>query len=177
MLHGIESRPGANWQAWLAHQLQAQHNQVDLLELSNPDKPQRADWLAELQRSAHTIDPNELVLVGHSLGVVTALDYLESIDMPIHALVSVSGFASDYQNELNSYFLREKSIDFVKVKANVRNAYVFFGDDDPYVTQSALHEVALGLGVEPHVIEKGKHLNANAGYTKFPELLTTVEQL
>ena len=87
------------------------------------------------------------------------------------SLVSVSCFASDYGLELNSYFLREKGIDFDIVRRHTKQNVVIYGDDDPYVTQDALRELAEELHVDPAIINNGGHLNEAAGYKEFPLLL------
>jgi predicted alpha/beta hydrolase family esterase len=113
----------------------------------------------------------ELTIVGHSLGVTAALDFIEQAQETIKKLVSVSGFAIDYGAELNGYYLREKTIDFAKVRANLKAAAVFYADDDPYVTQHALQQLADLLHVEPTIIHEGGHLNSERGYTTFPAVL------
>ena len=89
---------------------------------------------------------DDLMIVAHSLGVTSALDYIE--DHNIKGLISVSGMARDYGMELNSYFLKEKDIDFDIVLRRTKRNMVIYGDNDPYVTQDALKEVADELGVE-----------------------------
>lgn len=143
-------------------------------DLSNPDHPDRTAWEVEVRALIADSDTSNLTVIAHSLGVTTALDYIESLSAPLHALISVSGFAFDYGAELNSYFLREHTIDLNKVRTNILHSAVFYGDDDPYVPQSALAALAEGLGVEPVVIPRGGHLNTDAGYTTFPALLDTV---
>jgi len=146
-------------------------------QLSETNHPDRQQWLKEVQQALVGVDPAHLVIVGHSLGVTTALDFLEQSQDEVHGLVSVSGFAMDYGLELNSYFLREKDIDLEVVKQHLDAAVVLYGDNDPYVTQEALRQLADGLGVEPIVIAKGGHLNTEAGFTTFPRLLEAVRQL
>lgn len=95
----------------------------------------------------------------------------------VYGLVSVSGFASDYGLELNSYFLREKDIDFDIVCRHTKQNKVIYSDNDPYVIQQALKEVADKLHVDPIIIHDGGHLNAAAGFTEFPLLLDAVLSL
>ncbi|HEX7259975.1 MAG TPA: alpha/beta hydrolase [Candidatus Saccharimonadia bacterium] len=177
ILHAIQSNPSAHWLPWLKKQLEEEHIEVVIPELSAPDHPDRAQWLADAKAAIGSVDPDELILVGHSLGVTTALDYLEQAEMPVRGLVSTAGFYQDYGNELNSYFLKTKAIDMQVVRHHLTNAFVFYGDNDPYVTQEALRAMADGLLVDPVVIKGGGHLNDEAGYTSFPQLFETVMEL
>ncbi len=52
----------------------------------------------------------------------------------------------------------------------IHQAAVFYGDDDPYVTQAALCDLAHQLRVQPH-ITGGRHLNTERGFTAFPAVL------
>jgi predicted alpha/beta hydrolase family esterase len=79
--------------------------------------------------------------------------------------------------ELNSYFLRQKNIDFKKINENLKQAFVLYGDNDPYVPQEVLRSLADELNIEPEVFANGGHLNTAAGYIKFPRLLEIVRSL
>jgi len=141
-------------------------------DLPDADHPDRKAWLETVRQAVKNIDSAELVIVGHSLGVVTALDLIEQ--MPVKALISVAGFAADYGRELNSYFLNEKKIDFGKINKNLGKKFVIYADNDPYVPRAALEDLAVKLGVEPEVIANGGHFNTEAGYTTFPRLLEMI---
>ena len=173
ILHGIMGKAGENWGQWLHDELLDRSYEVAMPSLSDPNHPTRQKWLAEITNNMQSIK-GDTIIVAHSLGVTSALDYLEKTSHPVKGLVSVSGFADDYGLELNSYFLKEKTIDFESVNKNVGKAFVFFGDNDPYVPQSSLHKLADDLNVDPVVIPEGGHLNAAVGYTEFPQLLEAV---
>jgi len=177
ILHGIEGHAGIHWQQWLHDQLIEKGHQVIMPELPHSDQPDRSEWLKTTREAIRGVKLQDLVVVGHSLGVTTALDLIEQMDSPIKALISVSGFSKDYGAELNSYFLKEKKVDFGKVNQNLGKAFVFYGDNDPYVPQKILKSLADKLGVVPKILPKGGHLNTDAGYTTFPELLEIIERI
>lgn len=174
LIHGIGGHAGIHWQQWLKDQLEKQDHIVLMPEMPDGEHPDRAVWLQTVKETVRSIPNNDLVIVGHSLGVTTALDFIEQLMEPIHGLVSVSGFATDYSAELNSYFLKIKSVDFAKVRQNINKSAVLYGDNDPYVPQFALKEIADKLGAKVHVISNGGHLNVDAGFTEFPQLLDVI---
>lgn len=177
ILHGIGGCAGIHWQQWLHDRLTEAGHTVLMPNLSDADHPDRTTWQKEVERALENTNLSQLVIVGHSLGVATALDVIESLPAPIKGLVCVSGFAVAYGAELNDYFMKEKLIDFEKVVPNAGKPFVFYGDDDPYVTQQALQGLAAALYVEPNVVHQGGHLNTDAGYMEFPELLEAVQAL
>lgn len=173
ILHGIMGSAGENWGQWLHDSLIKEGHMVKMPSLPEADHPDRKTWLSVIESELD--DFSNPVIVGHSLGVTSALDYLEV--RSAKALLSVSGFAEAYGMELNEYFLQEKHIDFDRVTSHLEHSFVFYGDNDPYVTQDALRYVADKLGVEPVVFKDGGHLNAAAGFNEFPALLTAIESL
>jgi uncharacterized protein len=177
IIHGIGGYAGIHWQQWLHDELINKGDSVIMPSLPDADHPDRTRWLNEITQSLQGVIMEELVIVGHSLGATTALDFIEQSSKKIKAFISVSGFAKDYGADLNSYFLRHKQIDFNNVKENLDKGIVIYSNNDPYVTQDALKDVAIRLGVDPVIIKDGKHLNTEAGYTEFPELLQMIEEL
>jgi hypothetical protein len=173
ILHGIFGNAGENWGQWLSDELTARSYKVTMPTLPKADHPDRDEWLAVIRDYAAG-ETEELIIVAHSLGVTSALDFIEESITPIKALICVSGMAQDYGFEPNGYFLKVKDIDFPRVNHLLENAFVFYGDNDPYVTQDALRSLAANLHAVPVIIKDGGHLNAAAGFTEFPQLLATV---
>ncbi len=173
ILHGIKGKAGDHWEQWLHDELQKKGHTVIMPTLPNAYHPDRNEWLQTIK----PIHPNGLVIIGHSLGVATALDFIEQSPVKIKALISVAGVGFDYGSELNSYFMKEKQIDFAQVKEHLEKSSVIYGDNDPYVPQKTLHDLADALGVTPEIIPDGGHLNTDAGYTTFAHLLEIIENL
>jgi predicted alpha/beta hydrolase family esterase len=166
-------RSGENWGQWLHDELIKKSYNVVMPNLSNPDHPDRQQWLTEITGTMDPLGANTII-VAHSLGVTSGLDYLEKAAQPIKGLVCVSGFSDDYGLELNSYFLKEKAVNFDIVNKKVDKVFVFYGDNDPYVPQSLLQLLAENLHVKPKIIPSGGHLNSAAGFTNFSQLLEAV---
>lgn len=174
IIHGIGGYAGIHWQKWLHDELKSRGHHVIMPSLPDADHPDRTTWLKIVTELVKPVELSKLVIVGHSLGVLTGLDFIERANSPIQQLISVSGFSVDFGAELNSYFIKEKSIDFDKIRRNCHHFAVLFGDDDPYVPQIILKQLATDLIVKPTIFKNGGHLNTDSGYTKFPELLKSI---
>jgi len=177
IIHGIGGYAGIHWQKWLYDKLIKGGYDVLMSDFPNPERPNRKEWLQIVKEEIRNIKPQELIIVGHSLGVTTALDLLEQVSGKAKGLISVSGFAEDYGAKMNSYFLREKHVDFAKIRKHIENSFVVFGDNDPYVPQKKLQIIADQLRVTSKIIPNGGHLNTDAGFTTFPYLLEVIKKI
>lgn len=177
ILHGVGGHAGIHWQQWLCDSLRKEGHTVIMPELPSSDHPDRTVWSQVIYESLLNVNLSDLVIVAHSLGVASALDFLETIDTSIRGFISVGGFGEDYGSELNSDFMKEKEIDFKKVTQNINRSFVIYGDNDPHVPQESLARLAVSLHVEPTIIPHGGHLNTDAGFTKFPLLLEIINTL
>ena len=172
IIHGIQSKKGDHWQSWLKGELEKKDINVIMPQMKNTMKPDRSTWLEQIKELLLEIEDENLIIVGHSLGVVTGLDYIEQNKERILGFISVSGFSKDYHHPLNSYFLSEKEIDFKNINSKIKNKYVLNGDDDPYVPQEILLDLANNLKVIPNIYKKGGHLNTDTGFSFFPDILS-----
>ncbi|MDQ6985646.1 MAG: alpha/beta hydrolase [Candidatus Dojkabacteria bacterium] len=158
---------------WLYDELVKDNHEVIMPTLPNADHPSRNECLNEIIKLLKDLNHKELVMIGHSLGVTSALDYIEECNKKVLGLISVSGFHLDTGHELNSYFMKEKDIDFEKVNTNLNNKAVIYGDNDPYLTKEIREALADELDVDPYIIENGGHLNESAGFSELP-LITDI---
>ncbi len=177
ILHGIDGYAGIHWQQWLHDSLEKMGNSVIMPTLPQADHPSRQVWLTTIEHVVNHIPTNELIIIAHSLGVASALDFIEISKTKVKALISVSGFAEDYGSPLNNYFMKGKKINFNKIKHNAEYFSVIYGDNDPFVPQQTLQKLSQQLQITPYIIHQGGHLNTDSGYSQFPLLLEIVKKL
>lgn len=138
-------------------------------------------WVSNLAKTVGEPDP-ECCLVGHSLGCITILRYLETLKEGemVGGTLLVAGFASDldypgYKGELSSFF--EKPLDWGKLKTAGRRFVSIHLDNDPYVLLVHCKTFAEKLGAEAIVVHKMGHLNTESGVTELPIALDSVLKL
>ncbi|MCE9541098.1 class I tRNA ligase family protein [Candidatus Kaiserbacteria bacterium] len=158
ILHGFKSAPDRPRWLWAKARLEEMGHEVILPTLPNPDSPTEKEWVGTAL-AATTYDENT-VLVGHSLGAVTALKVLEKLERPIARLVTVGGFISKNFKDNPRPFEKTFSwtFDGEKIRSSVRSITVLHDPRDHAVSDAQAKElsdllqtpVTVGTSNEPH---------------------------
>lgn len=133
IVHGWEGYPNHCWYPWIKKKLEEKGFEVLVPEMPETNLPKFNDWLSKLRETIGA--PNEDVyLIGHSLGCITILRYLESLkdNEKIGGAVLVAGFTDNLgYEEIKSFF--ETPIDFETIKLRCSKFVAIHSDNDPYV--------------------------------------------
>lgn len=181
IVHGYESNPGRNWFGWLRGKLEADGYEVALPALPNPDDPRLGAWLDALAAAfpPEAFGPETLV-VGHSLGCVTALRYLLRVDppRPVAGVLLAAGFwqplsaassaglGEDDVRRIDGFV--GTSLDFERLRRLARAFVVVSAEDDPIVPHELSRNLATSLGARFVSLPHGGHLMEEDGLTEFP---------
>lgn len=94
IIHGWEGSPDSNWFTSVANDFRKLDYYVEVPQMPNAFFPKKEQWVSYLSNLIGTPDEN-LVLIGHSLGCITILRYLEGLptDQKVGKIVLVAGFA------------------------------------------------------------------------------------
>jgi predicted alpha/beta hydrolase family esterase len=173
IIHGTKGSPGGNWFPWLAESLRHQHAEVLIPRMPTPEGQSLSNWLSEFSRQVGVIDEGT-TLIGHSVGATFLLHILERQKAPVAQSVFVAGLLdkigiAEY-DQLNSSFI-ETSYDWGTIYKNAGRVVCLSGEGDPYVPALQGEQLAANLCVKNRIVPRGGHLNAEFGYTSFPELL------
>ena len=174
IIHGWEGSPEGDWFPWLKKELENRGFEAQVPAMPNTNEPTLSGWLSHLQGVVGKVDENTY-LVGHSLGVITILRYLESLsgDKKIGGVVLVAGFPEPIgYKELNSFFL--KPLDYGKVKGFINKVVAIYSDNDPEVPLKNGEILRDKLGAKLIAVPKAGHLNAEDGFTELPIALESV---
>jgi len=134
IIHCWEGYPNYCWYPNAKKELEDKGYEVIVPEMTETNLPKFNDWLSELRKVVGK--PNkDLYLIGHSLGCITILRYLEGLkeDEKIGGVILVAGFTDNLDfKEIKSFF--EAPIDFEKIKNHCSNFVAIHSDNDPYVS-------------------------------------------
>lgn len=174
--HGTKGSPERAWFPWLGQELEKRDVEVIIPTYPTPDGQSLESWIGTLKSVACELREGDL-LVGHSIGAAFVLRLLERSAVKIRGTFLVAGFARslgipDY-DPLNSTFV-EPPFDWKCIRQKSELIVSYSSDDDPYVPIAFAKELAGALCVNPVIIEKAGHFNADSGYTSFPRLLEDI---
>jgi uncharacterized protein len=142
IIHCWSGNPEYCWYPKTKQELEAHDFTVQVPTMPETDAPELRKWLPELVEAAG--EPNEqLYLIGHSIGTVAIMRYLESLpaQVSIGGVVLVAGFTESLGfRELENFF--ETKLDFRKIKSKAKQFVLINSDDDPFVPIQYGHRLA-----------------------------------
>ncbi|MCL4550133.1 MAG: alpha/beta hydrolase [Bacteroidetes bacterium] len=179
IIHGSFGDPNENWFPWLDKELTKIGVSCIRPQLPTPTGQYLENWEKIFWANIKSIDENT-ILIGHSLAPAFILNILQQIKKPVFSTILVSPFIRKLGlpefDRVNISFIKGP-FNWLRIIKNAGKIRIFVGDNDPYVPYVAVQEVASKLNAKISVIHNGGHLNAEAGFTKFPLLLEELIKL
>ena len=94
IIHGYGGEPMRGFRPWLKKELEARGFAVSVPAMPSPNEPRVEEWVAAIAKEVGK-DGNDCILVGHSLGCVAILRYLEMAKKKVAGAVLIAGFVGD----------------------------------------------------------------------------------
>lgn len=137
LIHGWEGTPEKDWFSWIKKELQQKGFAVTAPTMPDSMNPKMDAWVSHLAKTVGS--PNEeTYFIGHSLGCITILRYLETLqeNQKVGGAVLVAGFGHNleyegYENELLSFFAAP--VDWEEIKKHCAKFVAIHSEDDPFV--------------------------------------------
>ncbi|MBW3015579.1 alpha/beta hydrolase [Candidatus Woesearchaeota archaeon] len=177
MIHGWDGYPENCWFPWLKRGLESRGFEVIVPAMPDPSIPMPEPWVEKIKEAVGEPD-EDTFLVGHSIGCMAIMKYLESIDVKIGGAILVAGWLTltnyEERDEEEKHVVEDwtkKELGYDKIKMNAREFIAIFSDDDPEVPldNSKVFKDKLGAKI---IIEKGKgHFSDDAGVKELPVVL------
>jgi len=177
IIHGSYGNPEENWFPWMKKQLEILGCKVYVPKFPTPENQSLETWLKVFEKYDKYLN-DETILIGHSLGPSFILNILERTDKKIKATFLVSGFTGLLNHDIDKIngTFTDRMFDWKKIKTNCSRFHVINSDNDPYVPLVKGKDLARKLGTELIILKNAGHINAAAGYTRFPMLLEMVKK-
>lgn len=134
LIHGWTGSPEKGWFPWLKKELEKNNFTVIAKLMPLPDAPVMQEWVEYLKELVGTGD-EETFFVGHSLGCITILRYLETLpeNEKTGGAVLVAGFTDNIgSKELSNYFT--SPIDWKKINSRCKKFVAINSDNDKEVS-------------------------------------------
>ncbi|VVB57616.1 Serine hydrolase [uncultured archaeon] len=171
LIHGFGGHPLHGWRPWLKEELEKSGWAVSAPFMPDPDHPQCGEWVETISREVGT-PTSACALVGHSLGCMAILRYLQTLPagQNVGPVILVAGFGRDiHKPEMASFCTPELDWDLIRPRAT--RFVVVHSDNDPLLPLEEGQYVARHLGVEL-IVKKGMgHFSSSEGTTQLPVVL------
>jgi predicted alpha/beta hydrolase family esterase len=181
IIHCWEGYPEYCWYPYTKKKLEALGFEVSVPEFPDTETPLLSKWLLKLKEVIREPD-EDLYLIGHSLGCITILRYLESLSdsQKIGGAVFVAGF-TDYLgfDEIKSFFT--DPINFDEIKKHCPKFVAIHSDNDPYVSLKNGDIFKDKLGAELIIKHKASHFSGEIeneeSCVELPDVIDVVTKL
>ena len=181
IIHCWEGCPNYCWYPNTKRDLEAKGFEVTIPEMPETDLPKLNGWLPKITETIRKPD-KDTYLVGHSLGCITILRYLESLEdnEKIGGAVLVAGFTDNLGfEEIKTFF--ETPIDFEKAKKHCPKFVAIHSDNDPFVDLKHGDIFKEKLGAKVIVKQNAKHfsgeIEGEESCTDLPDVIDSILDL
>jgi len=174
--HGYNANPERNWFPWLVEQYGAER--VTVPAQTAPTEPRLEPWIDRIAAAIGGGGPDTIV-IGHSLGCVTALRALARLERPwtLAGLILVAGFVDPLPGWPKLDEFVDEPIDVAPLIASIPRRTVFISDDDPGVPLELTRRLAQLLEAELITVPGAGHFSDATGFVEFPELVPVIERM
>lgn len=174
LIHGWDSYPEEGWRPWLRDKLKKKGFQVHVPAMPNTSHPKLEEWKSHLIKNVGTPD-KDCYFVGHSLGCITILRYLESLKpgQQVGGVILVAGFTSHLgYEEIERFF--KNPINWEKVKTHCKKFVYIYSDNDPYVSTHYSEFFKEKLKAKIILKQDMRHFSGNDGINELPVVLEEI---
>lgn len=175
LIHGWQGKAMSGWRPWLKQELEQEGATVFVPQMPNPDFPKESEWVEKIAQTVGVPSGKDF-FVGHSLGCIAILRYLETISSPVGGAVLVAGVCKDLGiYEHKDFFARP--IAWKKIRSACKNFVAVNSDDDPYIPLEHAELLRKHLGAKVVVAHGMKHFSGSDGFTQVPIVLQELSSL
>jgi uncharacterized protein len=177
IIHGFQGEPMRGFRPWLKRELEKRGWEVAVPAMPSPNEPRVEGWVAAISEAVGR-KRDDCVLVGHSLGCVAILRYLESAKEKVAGAVFVAGFIGELGEDFSvlDNFL-SAPLDFARVRERCPKSIAIFSDNDPYVPLSQVKIFEKNLRAKTMVLHARGHFSSSEGTTELPEALEAILEI
>lgn len=179
IVHGFKGKPDTNWKPWLKAELEELGIQVVVPEMPNTMAPTADEWQNKLDQCIGS-PTKDIFLIGHSLGCITILRYLEKLDkdQKIGGCIFVAGFGTrfpEYNGGHDTFF--DHDLDWSKIKQHCNNFVAIHSDDDRNVGLDQLELFKEELNAKAILMQDMGHFGSNDGVYEIPIVKSEIVNL
>jgi uncharacterized protein len=170
IVHGFKGKPNTNWKPWLKKALEDEGFKVDVPEMPATMAPVAQEWQNTLALTIGTPTP-KTYLIGHSLGSITILRYLETLNknQKIGGCILVAGFGEkfpEYAGGHDTFFDHE--LNWERIRQHCNKFIAIHSDNDTNVGYAQLSLFATKLKAKTILMHSMGHFGSDDGVFELP---------
>jgi predicted alpha/beta hydrolase family esterase len=176
-IHGWEGHPESGWLPWLRNELEKKGFSVIVPAMPNTNRPKMREWVEHLTNIVGIPD-EDCYFIGHSLGCIAILRYIETLkdNQKIGGAVFVAGFASNPGfDDLQSFFT--KPVEWEKIKSRCKSFVAIQSDNDSLVSMNYGEMFKEKLNAELVVEHNMGHFSGDDGINALPVALDSIVKI
>ncbi|HSE29350.1 MAG TPA: alpha/beta hydrolase [Candidatus Saccharimonadales bacterium] len=180
IVHGWKSKPESNWKPWLKKELEATGAwNVDVPAMPNPEHPAASEWTEKLMQTVGRPTTNTY-LIGHSLGCITILRYLETLseNEKVGGVIMIAGFGekfSEYKGQHDTFFDHE--LDWTNIREHCDKFVAIHSDNDPFIKLDQMDLFKNKLQAKGIVLHDKGHFGSEDGIFEVPFVFEELQKL
>lgn len=174
IIHGSFGSKDGNWFPWLKKQLEGRGVKVEAPQMPiGVGRQNFESWSKVLD--GLTVNENTTI-IAHSIAPVFVCKYLIINKITVKKLIFVCGFNNYLGADADFDAVNEPMFidNFDEIKKYCNDIVCYYSDNDPYVAFDTEKIFADKIANRQYIIKNGGHINSEAGYTQFEEILKEV---
>lgn len=176
IIHGYLASSESNWFPYLKNKLENDVVKVTVFNMPNSKNPKLLEWVNHIKNNITNFDENS-ILIGHSLGCVAILNYLNnSKPAKFKGLYLIAGFVEKTPIPELLEFV-EPLLNYNKIIELTNNRMVIAAKDDDIIHYKYSQFLAEKIDANFTLLNEGKHFIERDNFTKFPLLVKEIKKL
>jgi predicted alpha/beta hydrolase family esterase len=175
LIHGYTANASSNWFPSFKKEMENDNVTVCILEMPNSNAPRFNEWLEHLENKIVNYNENS-IFIGHSLGCVSILNYLNTKQQKFKGLFLISGFSEESPIVELLDFIHTK-INYDLIQRLVETRVSISAKDDDIIPFEYSERLAQKLNTDFILLDNGKHFIDRDGIYELPELVTEVKKI
>ncbi|EKU46566.1 RBBP9/YdeN family alpha/beta hydrolase [Staphylococcus massiliensis] len=166
IVHGYQATADDHWFQWLKRSLTLEGYEVEVLSLPNSSQPDLNEWLDYMEVHIKHFN-NETIFIGHSLGCITILQFIQRHQKQVYGAYLVSGFCEKLPDLKDLDGFVEPKLDYDELKRLIPQIKGLTAKDDNVVPWTFTETLCKKLDAPYLLLDKGGHFLGRDGYTTF----------
>ncbi len=156
IVHGWDASPSQHWFFPAKEKFEKAGFNVFLPEMPGNYFPKKEEWLKIIEE---TVKGDDWIFIGHSLGGVAVLKYLENAPFRAkHIILIATAYEPMSFQPIENFF--DMPFEWEKIKSNCPKFDIVIESDDPVVPTEHGKNFVKNLGGKLHILPGGTHFHS-----------------